>query len=263
MLTNPLNSVGWPEVVIKDIDNQLQNLRNNIAEVRGNISQNTILPLPITIHQVLSSADRILAGDLDACSMKVRRSLEEIVVKWSATIDEVIGDSSQRIFVDLLRPLPADESAFWQGRLHNLTNIFDQLRDKRIHTIALLLEKLDSAYVSTFRIAFRSVVESLHEAKDVTLFLRPLIGLCENFQMTDFAEARDQLSGLMNAVCLVWSNSKYYCTNERMVHMIRLLHNMFIDQVKTSFDPSSAFQCEVAESLHSVDQIIESLVHYK
>lgn len=263
VLTNPLNSAGWPDVVIKDIDNQLQNLRNNIAEVRGNINNNTILPLPITIKQVMSDADKILSGDLEACSIKVRSSLEEIVMKWSNTIEEVIGDNSYRLFDELPEPMPSDEVTFWQGRLKNLENIYDQLRDPRIKTIASILEKLDSVYFSTFRVTFRNVVESLHEARDVTLFLAPFAHMCETFQMTDFEEARDQLKSLTNALCLVWGNSKYYCTNDRMVHMFRLMHNMFIDQVKTSFDPSSAFQCEVTESLMNVVKIIEYLDYYK
>lgn len=263
VLTNPLNSDGWPDVVIKDIDNQLQNLRNNIAEVRGNINNNTILPLPITINKVMADASEILGGNLEACTIKVRCSLEEIVMKWANTIEEVIGDNSYRIFNDMACPMPGNEMTFWQGRLKNLENIFDQLRDPRIKTIASILEKLESVYFSTYRVTFRNVVESLHEARDVTLFLTPLSQFCETFQMTDFEESRPQLQSLMNAVCLLWGGSKYYCTNNRMVHMFRLMHNMFIDQVRMSFDPSSAFQCEAVEALKNVEQILESLEYYK
>lgn len=40
MLTNPHNQKSWPEVVKKDTERQLQNLRNNIDEV--NIRMNFI-----------------------------------------------------------------------------------------------------------------------------------------------------------------------------------------------------------------------------
>lgn len=34
MLSNPKNQVGWPDVIKKDIDSHIQELRNVIAEVR-------------------------------------------------------------------------------------------------------------------------------------------------------------------------------------------------------------------------------------
>lgn len=34
MLSNPKNQAGWPDVIIKDIDSHIQDLRNVIAEVR-------------------------------------------------------------------------------------------------------------------------------------------------------------------------------------------------------------------------------------
>lgn len=34
MLTNPKNQIGWPDVITKDIDSHIQELRNVIAEVR-------------------------------------------------------------------------------------------------------------------------------------------------------------------------------------------------------------------------------------
>lgn len=263
MLTNPLNTAGWPDVVLKDIDNQLQTLRNNIAEVRGNINNNTILPLPITINQVMADSTAILAGNLDACSIKMRKSIEEIVMKWSHTIVAVINDNSDRIFIDIKHAMPSDEASFWQGRLANLENIFEQLRDQRIRTIALILERIDSVYFSVFRQTFQNVVENLSEARDVTLFFVPLMQQCETFQMSDFEDARPLFDTIMHTVCLVWGHSKYYNTNHRMVNLFRLLHTMFIEQVKVSFNVSSAFQCEVIESLNNVNRIIESLEHYK
>jgi dynein heavy chain len=34
MLSNPQNQIGWPDVIKKDIDSHIQELRNVIAEVR-------------------------------------------------------------------------------------------------------------------------------------------------------------------------------------------------------------------------------------
>lgn len=62
VLTNPLNQDGWPEVVKKDVEYHIQEFRNVIAEVKGNISNQTILPMPTTIHRVMETELEILQG---------------------------------------------------------------------------------------------------------------------------------------------------------------------------------------------------------
>lgn len=211
----------------------------------------------------MRDADKILAGDLKACTLAIRNSLEEIVTKWSITINEVIQDNSFRIFDDVKFPMPSHETSFWNGRLKNLENIYDQLCDPKIRAISAILEKVDSVYFSAFRNTFKSVVESLHEARDVTLYLGPLDQYVETFQITDFDECQPTLKNLMHVVCLVWANSKYYSTNDRMVHIFRLIHNLIIDQVRNTFDCSSAFQCEVIEALNNITSILATLEYYK
>lgn len=263
ILSSPVNHKGWPGVVVQDVKAQLQTLRNSIAEVRGNIDNRTILPLPITINQVMSESGRILGGDLEACTIHLRKSLEEIVMKWSITIEEVIKDNSFRLFEDIRHPQPSDEIDFWKGRLKNLENIFEQLRDVRVKTIASILEKCESTYFSAFRLTFQNVVTSLHEARDVTLHLIPLDNQVERFFSCDWDDVRPILKSIMLTICLIWSNSKYYNSNDRMVHLFRLVHNMFIDKVKLIFDPTTAFQSDPVEALNQVNAIIDSLNYYK
>lgn len=62
VLSNPLNQEGWPDVVKKDVEYHIQEFRNIIAEVKGNISNQTILPMPTTIHRVMETESEILQG---------------------------------------------------------------------------------------------------------------------------------------------------------------------------------------------------------
>lgn len=214
------------------------------------------------MKQVSSDAQKILSGSM-VCSNRLRKSLEDIVMKWSLTIDEVIKDNSYRLFDDFKYPQPTQEIEFWKGRLNNLTNIFEQLCDPRVKTIASILEKCDSVYCSLFGMSFRNVVSQLDEARDVTLYLIPFENQLDTFMSTGFDEVQPVLSAVMHNICLIWANSKYYCTNDRMVHLFRLWHNMIIDQVRNTFDPTNAFQCEVVEALNNVNGVIETLEYYK
>lgn len=62
LLSNSLNRYSWPEVIVKDIDNQMQSIRNTIAEVKGTLVNKTILPIPIGIEEILTIGENVLTG---------------------------------------------------------------------------------------------------------------------------------------------------------------------------------------------------------
>lgn len=63
-------------------------------------------------------------------------------------------------------------------------------------------------YISGFKTMFKNVVTALKEARDITLYLSPLMKHFLQFQETvDFSESKPLLKPLMHVVCLV-SNFK-------------------------------------------------------
>lgn len=62
LLSSTFNRQDWPEVIIKDIDNQMQSIRNNIAEVKGTLVNKTILPIPVGIEEILTIGENVLTG---------------------------------------------------------------------------------------------------------------------------------------------------------------------------------------------------------
>lgn len=123
----------------------------------------------------MNIASNIEAGDSDACSFDITSTLEEIVLKWSTTVNIVLNEKSDRIFAEKKYPTPADEFEFWNSRYENLKNIYDQLCNERIKTIAMVLELKQSIFFQSFRTLFQRVVDNLQETKDVSLFLKPLV----------------------------------------------------------------------------------------
>jgi hypothetical protein len=98
------------------------------------------------------------------------------VIKWHAQIDKVLKDSSANLFKRNSHPTPLDEVKFWEKRRSNISNIYDQLIEPRVKTIGNILETIDSVYTATFLTTFKEVVTALHEADDVTLWFKPLVG---------------------------------------------------------------------------------------
>lgn len=63
---------------------------------------------------------------------------------------------SQQLFIDVY--IFGAELAFWNNRLRNFTQIYKQLRNERIRSMALILEATQSAYFPCFSTMFKNVV---------------------------------------------------------------------------------------------------------
>lgn len=263
VLTNPLNQENWPKVLEQDTNSKLQELRNSIAETMGNMNNRTILPMPLILPQMLSVAPDILAGELGKCSIDMKESLEQVVLKWSRSIDQVLAEESYEVLVANVHATPEDEIKFWKNRLENLMNIYEQLVTPDVRTIALILEKIDSIYANTFRRVFTNVNESIHEARDIALHLQPLDNQLGKIESTDFTKVKPVIIPLMHTIALMWSKSNYWCTNKRMVHLFNLVHNFLIAEATRCLDPMSIFQGDPDDMLFKTVKIIEIFEHHK
>lgn len=263
ILTNPLNQVGWPKVLGQDISLKLQELRNNIAETMGNMNNRTILPMPITLNEVMNIVPEILAGNLDKCSLDIKESLEQVVIKWAKSINMVISEESYEILQTNKNATPADELRFWDARLKNLENIFMQLSSEEIKTITLILEKINSIYLNPFKRAFASVNDAIQEASDLYVFLQTLENQMSKMETIDFSKGQHLILPVLHTVVLIWSNSKYCCTNKRMIHLFKLIHNMLIEQATICLDPESVFRGDADDTLIKVKKIIHNFQMYK
>jgi len=100
----------------------------------------------------------------------------------------------------------------------------------------------DSAYYPCFRSMFRNVVAALNEARDITLYLKPLATHFEAIEILDFPDVTPTLRPLMHCVCLVYSNSQYYNSPARIIVLMQETCNMLIDSARKYIDPASLFQ---------------------
>ncbi|KAK6645275.1 hypothetical protein RUM43_001551 [Polyplax serrata] len=143
---------------------------------------------------------------------------------------------------------------FWNSRLRNLEYIYDQLRDERVRKMAVILEKTDSAYFPCFKTLFLNIVAALAEAKDICLYLKPLVKHLTALEGTaEFSEIIPQLKPLLHTVCLIWANSKYYCNSAKIIVLIKQLCNLLIEQAQHFLDPSSLFQSDVDEAMQRIE----------
>lgn len=118
--------------------------------------------------------------------------------------------------------------------------------------MAIILEKTDSAYYPCFRNLFGNVVSSLAEAREISLYLSPLLKNFKTLEETDFSEAKSLMGPLIHTVGLAWSKSKYYQSSSKLIILLRQICNLLIQEARRFLDPSSIFQSDVDEALQRV-----------
>lgn len=119
--------------------------------------------------------------------------------------------------------------------------IYEQLRDPKVRSMAVILEKTSSAYYNCFRHLFKRIVVALAESKDIDLYLKPLKKHFEVLEETDFGECAPLLTSLMYTFCLVWSNSKHYDQIKAVV-LLKQICNLLIHQASMTMDMSGSYR---------------------
>jgi dynein heavy chain, axonemal len=211
----------------------------------------------------------------------MKNSLEGIVIKWAFQVDEVLKENSSSLFDKNNHPTPMAELTFWENRRKNVKNIYDQLRDPRVKKVGSVLELINSVYFNTFTNTFKAIVTALHEANDITLWLKPLVSdaalnkLRTNFsfhsqgshferiERDEFLENETKIRPLYHVICMMWAHSKYYGLNNRMITLFRMINNLMIESATKYLDPGSLFQSEPDESLANIAKVVRILEEHK
>ncbi|KAJ9598678.1 hypothetical protein L9F63_010627, partial [Diploptera punctata] len=263
LLTNPKNQRNWPRVIADDVTYHVNQLKNSIFEIRGLISGQTLLPMPDGVERVHEVEQAIIESDGETVDLQLKHDIEGVIIKWVKLIDDVLKEDSSCAFEREANPTPRFEIEFWNSRLKNLECIYDQLRDPRVRKMASILELTDSAYLPSYKKYYHGVVGAVTEARDITLYLKPLVKHFDTFENTEFKDAEPLIRPLIHVVTLVWANSRYYCVPSKIMTLIKEITNMLIQEATKFLDPTSLFQGEVDETRDHVAKCIRVFNVYR
>lgn len=59
LLTNPLNYEQWPAIISHDVQAHVHSLKSTVYQVKGQVSGQTVLPMPVGIEKVESVAQEL------------------------------------------------------------------------------------------------------------------------------------------------------------------------------------------------------------
>ncbi|KAJ8957969.1 hypothetical protein NQ318_001970 [Aromia moschata] len=226
LLSNPVNHMEWPAVIAKDVQKHVHSLKSTVYQVKGQVNGQTVLPMPVGVEKIFDVEKSVVESNGEICDSYLKSAIEEL--------------------------------EFWNLRLRNLQYIYEQLREPKIKSMAVILEKTNSAYYSCFKNVFKNVVMALAETKDVCLYLTPLRKHIQSLEETDFSESMTLLAPLMHVICLIWSNCKSF-DQSKLTTLLKQICNLLILEGKKFLDPTTLFHSDLDEAMQRVGLCLDVL----
>ncbi|XP_060795606.1 dynein axonemal heavy chain 9-like [Neoarius graeffei] len=262
VLLNNDNHCQWPNVMSQDLMQNVHALKSSVFVMSGQIKGKTLLPLPAGSERIEQAAlERERSGDL--MDKSIIHSIENMVIEWTHQIHEVLKRDSFEPLLEGKNPTPHVELNFWKKRYADLECMHKQVTSPKVIKMGELLDAVESSYYSAFINMQQFVNGALEEARDITVFLKPLEQCIDDLENTDFSEVKVQLAPLMHMVCLVWANSKYYNTPARVIVLLQEICNLLIQQARSHLSPEDILKSDVVESLPRVESTLDILTHFK
>ncbi|KAF6251999.1 flagellar outer dynein arm heavy chain beta [Scenedesmus sp. NREL 46B-D3] len=148
LLTTSSNQEGWPDVVAKEVSDNLHRFVANVNATLGQLKGQTLLPLPAADTQQQDQAAK------DKAKIHI---LESAVMTWTKQIKSVLkADPDAALKGAGTYPGPLTELDFWVERAGNLTSIYEQLCGEKIQKVVKVLELANSTYHPAFERLFQA-----------------------------------------------------------------------------------------------------------
>lgn len=231
-----------------------------MKQIKGKMTGQILLPMPMDLEKLYT--DNLTIEQL-AKLPQLACNIENVILQWATQINEVLNDDSNMEELDEAHILPTAEIGYWQERLAKVESIYDQLRSQEIKRMLLLLEAAKSPYIKAFETFFNKIAAAVIEARDICLHLDPLEQFFEDLSQTDFPECKPKIKSVFHCICLVWSNSKYYCIPRRIANLLRAFVNLVINDATVYLNPESLFQGDIDDNRQRLLKTIEVVDHFE
>ncbi|XP_049632688.1 dynein axonemal heavy chain 9 [Suncus etruscus] len=262
ILANEKNNINWPQVICQDVRNHVHSLHSDLLVILEQVKGKTLLPLPIDSEK-LEFIDSKSETVLDSTDNTVIYAIESAVIQWSHQIQVVLERESSQLLLKGKNPTPKVELEFWKSRSKNLECIYNQLRTRKVKSMAVLLDKLQSSYYPAFQGMTRDVVAALTEAQDIYIHLMPLHRHLETIEGLEFPEVKPWLRPLLHVVCLIWATCKFYHAPGRLTVLLQEICNLLIQQATNYLGQEDLLSSEIEESQKKLHVVVNTLNYFK
>ena len=258
LICNSKNQEGWPEVIQREVTDNLHRFLANSYITVGQNAGDTILPLPP--KDATSSHSHDARPDFGKDKVHL---LENAVVTWTRQIKNILRLEPEQMLKGKQNPGPGSEVEFWEHKAFNLNSIHDQLNAEKIRKVMDVLEATKSTYYPAFDRLCKEVAMARDEANDTLMYIRPAN---QYFRLlfNDFSSVNQHFCVIMHVTLLVWKTSRFYNTPSRLVVLIREMCNDVIRQACNYMNEGEKkWHDEPKDAVERLKKIIEQSLDFK
>jgi dynein heavy chain len=144
---------------------------------------------------------------------------------------------------------PMDEILFWKRRRDDFCGITNQLKGDNVQKIIDILKIVNSSYLEQFLKLSVSIMDGFKQSEDNLKFLSVLVEPCKELTVSELKYIPKTIPKLLNCIRVIWSQSKYYNTKEKITGLLRKLSNEIIRKCSDSISLKEIFHGDALGSL--------------
>ncbi|XP_075937500.1 dynein axonemal heavy chain 5 isoform X1 [Anarhichas minor] len=227
---------GWGEpaspqaqAVKQDFISSLESFVSVLAGAQESLQEK------VTLKECDTFDLRVLKGPSDymaaANSTETTEKIEACMKVWIKQIEQVLAESDQlRKEADDLGPRA--ELDHWKKRMSRFNYLLDQLKSPDVKAVLGVLLMAKSKLIKSWRELDTRITDAANEAKDNVKYLYSLEKFCDPLYNSDPVSMVDAIPGLINAIRMIHSISRYYNTSEKITSLFVKVTNQMITACK-------------------------------
>ncbi|TDH12124.1 hypothetical protein EPR50_G00067440 [Perca flavescens] len=227
---------GWGELaspqaqaVKQDFISSLESFVSVLAGAQESLQEK------VTLKECDTFDLRVLKGPSDymaaANSTETTEKIEACMKVWIKQIEQVLAESDQlRKEADDLGPRA--ELDHWKKRMSRFNYLLDQLKSPDVKAVLGVLLMAKSKLIKLWRELDTRITDAANEAKDNVKYLYSLEKFCDPLYNSDPVSMVDAIPGLINAIRMIHSISRYYNTSEKITSLFVKVTNQMITACK-------------------------------
>ncbi|KAF4103547.1 dynein axonemal heavy chain 5 isoform X1 [Onychostoma macrolepis] len=166
-----------------------------------------------------------------ANSTEALEKIEACMKTWIKQIEQVLAESDQlRKEADDLGPRA--ELDHWKKRMSRFNYLLDQLKSPEVKAVLGVLIIAKSKLIKVWRELDIRITDAANESKDNVKYLYTLEKFCDPLYNSNPVSMVEAIPGLINAIRMIHSISRYYNTSEKITSLFVKVTNQMITACK-------------------------------